>query len=484
MSSSIFLLFGATGDLAKRMLWPSLFHLHCDGLLPSGLKMLGTSRSALSSEEFRQVLAASIRQYGYLQEPDHQLLSSFLSQVDYFSLDVDDAGAFERLAVDLQRQGTADLLCYISTSPALYKVICRKLQAAGIIQPTTRLMLEKPIGHDLASSREISEVTGSIFPESQIYRVDHYLGKETVQNLLALRFGNSLFEPVWSAQTIDHVQITIAETIGVEGRWSYYDDAGALRDMVQNHILQTLALVAMEPPASLDASAVRNEKVKVLQSLRPITAMQVQQQTVAGQYVAGVSGDDRVPGYLQETGAVTNSRTETFVAIQAHIDNWRWKGVPFYLRTGKRMETRYSEIMVQFRSVPHNIFAAGEEALAPNRLVIRLQPQETITLELMNKEPGLNQARLRPVALNLSLTEAFQKERRRIAYERLLLDALRGNSTLFVRRDELEAAWVWIDGIHAAWKQIGMMPKPYPAGTPGPVAADRMLEFSGKRWHG
>lgn len=481
MATPVFLLFGATGDLARRMLWPSLFHLHCDALLPVGLRLVGSSRGQMTHAAFRDYLAVEIRQYSNHETIDESALSSFLNTVDYISAEVDDRDAFARLARHIDQHAVSELLCYVSTSPALYITVAQQLAAVGLARPNTRLMLEKPIGHDLASSRQILDAVGALFSEDQVFRVDHYLGKETVQNLLALRFGNSLFEPIWNAQCIDHVQITIAETVGVEGRWSYYDDAGALRDMVQNHILQTLALVAMEPPASLDAAAVRNEKVKVMQSLRPMTAADVQRLTVKGQYVAGVSSDARVPGYLQEDGAVTGSSTETYVAIEAHIDNWRWKGVPFFLRTGKRLETRYSEIVVQFREVPHNIFHA---ALSPNRLVIRLQPEETITLELMSKQPGLNQVQLKPVALNLSLTEAFQRERRRIAYERLLLDALHGNGTLFVRRDELEAAWEWIDGIHLAWQQVGQQPKTYPAGTPGPVAADRMLEHSGTRWHG
>lgn len=484
MATPVFLLFGATGDLARRMLWPSLFHLHCDGLLPAGLRLIGTSRSELANAEFRQTLETNIRQYSNLPAIDAGLLEKFLAAVAYVAVDVGDPAAFAKLASLIDHSPNSELLCYVSTSPSLYKTVARNLQSVGLARSSTRLMLEKPIGHDLASSRDILDAVGAIFSEDQVFRVDHYLGKETVQNLLALRFGNSLFEPIWNAQCIDHVQITIAETVGVEGRWSYYDDAGALRDMVQNHILQTLALVAMEPPASLEAAAVRNEKVKVMQSLRPLTAATVQQHTVAGQYVAGVAGEMRVPSYLQEEGAVAGSRSETYVAIQAYIDNWRWKGVPFFLRTGKRLETRYSEIVVQFREVPHNIFEGAQGMLQPNRLVIRLQPEETITLELMSKRPGLNQVQLQPVALNLSLTEAFQKERRRIAYERLLLDALHGNGTLFVRRDELEAAWAWIDGIHAAWKQVGMVPKTYPAGTPGPVAADRMLEQAGTSWHG
>ncbi len=477
-----FLLFGATGDLAKRMLWPSLYHLFCDGLLPGDLAMIGASRSSFSPEAFRAEVETAIRQFGHVRHLGDARLPEFLRAVDYISVDVNQPETFRALADYRARRGAGDLLCYLSTSPSLYTAICEHLRDAGLVTPATRIILEKPIGHDLRTSREISDAVGAIFAENQVFRIDHYLGKETVQNLLALRFANSLFEPVWNARSIDHVQITVAETVGVEGRWSYYDDAGALRDMVQNHILQLLALVAMEPPSSLDATAVRNEKVKVLQSLRPIDVEHVRDFTVAGQYVAGVADDARVPGYLEEQGAVVGSRTETYVALRAHIDNWRWKGVPFFLRTGKRLERRRTEIVVQFREVPHNIFDEHAANIQANRLLIRLQPEETITLELMHKEPGLRGVQLRPAALNLSLTEAFGRERRRIAYERLLLDALNGNSTLFVRRDELEAAWSWVDGVLSSWKQAGQPPRSYPAGTWGPVQAERMLEIAGARW--
>lgn len=477
MKHPVILLFGATGDLAKRMLWPSLFHLHCDGLLPPELHMLGTSRSELSTAQFRAELATVLRRFAHAEDVSDDNIAAFVARVDYLALDVGNAAEFDRLAARLAELGAQDVLCYLSTSPALYTTICSNLQAAGLANERMRLILEKPIGHDLASSRKISNAVCAIFAEERIYRVDHYLGKETVQNLLALRFANSLFEPVWNAGAIESVQITIAETVGIEGRWSYYDDAGALRDMVQNHMLQLLALVAMEPPANL--AAVRDEKVKVLQSLRPIDAGNVRRQTLAGQYAAGKHEGREVPGYLDEDGAVPRSTTETYVAISAFIDNWRWKGVPFFLQTGKRLGERHTEIVVQFREVPHNIFPGAENAAAPNRLVIRLQPEETITLELMNKQPGLYGVQLRPVALNLSLAEAFGKERRRIAYERLLLDALKGNSTLFVRRDELEAAWTWIDGIHRGWMQAGMRPLPYPAGGDGPEDARRMPGAAG-----
>jgi glucose-6-phosphate 1-dehydrogenase len=479
--TSVVLLFGASGDLAKRMLWPSLYHLFSEGLLPADLKMIGSSRANQTRDEFCTELQAVLAQFGHKQAYDQQKIHAFLKQVDYVPVDVNDAAAFHALVEKIPAD--AELLCYLSTSPSLYTIICQHMHMAGLVKPSTRLILEKPIGHDLETSLSISNAVGHIFREKQIYRIDHYLGKETVQNLLALRFANCLFEPVWNANTIDYVQITVAETVGLEGRWGYYNDAGALRDMVQNHILQTLALVTMEPPSSLSPDAVRNEKVKVLQSLRPITKANVMQTTVAGQYVAGAYGDTAVPGYLQEQGAMLGSRTETFVSIQAYIDNWRWKGVPFLLTTGKRLATRFTEIIVQFREVPHNIFEGAENMVKPNRLVIRLQPEETITLELMNKEPGLHGVQLHPVGLNLSLTEAFETPRQRIAYERLLLDALQGNSTLFVRRDELEAAWSWIDGIHRAWQETNMKPKLYAAGTSGPEDAEELKPVSKAHWH-
>ena len=322
-----------------------------------------------------------------------------------------------------------------------------------------------------------------MFKESQTFRIDHYLGKETVQNLLALRFGNALFEPLWNAQGIDHVQITVAETVGLEGRLGFYDDAGALRDMVQNHMLQLLALVAMEPPARFDATAVRDEKVKVLRSLRPIDAQTATTHTVIGQYASGAVGGQPVAGYAEELGHP--SATETFVALKAHVENWRWKNVPFYLRTGKRLPTRKTEIFIQFNDVPHSIFSGSGAKLAANKLIIGLQPEENIRLELMTKEPGLGHTgmRLREVPLDISLPNAFAEFRRRIAYERLLLDLLAGDPTLFVRRDEVEAQWTWIDAIRAGWKADAMEPKAYGAGTWGPSAAIALTERDGVTWH-
>ena len=324
---------------------------------------------------------------------------------------------------------------------------------------------------------------GSVFHEDRIFRIDHYLGKEAVQNLLALRFANSLFEPLWNASAIDNVQITVAETVGLEGRTGYYDESGALRDMVQNHMLQLVALVAMEPPHLFEPNEVRNEKTKVMRSLRPITAATVAANTVRGQYAAGSAGGIAAPGYNEEKGAKGGSDTETFVALRAEIDNWRWAGVPFYLRTGKRMQSRRTDIAIQFKSVPHNIFAADEPILQANRLVIHLQPEESVTLEILSKQPGLEGVRLREVPLNLSLPKDESGGRTRIAYERLLLDALKGNTTLFVRRDEVEAAWHWIDGIQTSWRSTRQLVKPYPAGTWGPTAAIALTERHGHSWY-
>jgi glucose-6-phosphate 1-dehydrogenase len=345
--------------------------------------------------------------------------------------------------------------------------------------------MEKPIGKDLASSIEVNDAIGALFPEQHIFRVDHYLGKETVQNLMALRFGNRLFEPLWNASAIDHVQITVAETVGLEGRVSYYDGVGALRDMVQNHMLQILSIIAMEPPAKMESTSIRDEKVKVLRSLRPMDAETVRTLSVRGQYRDGAVKGKLVSGYLDELGKPSN--TETFVALKAHIDNWRWTGVPFYLRTGKCMPDRQSEILIQFKPVSHSIFTRNgtTSALEPNRLIIRLQPEENIRMMLMAKRPGLDRdgVKLEEVGLDVSLAHAFAHDRRRIAYERLLLDLLEGDTTLFVRRDEVEAQWTWIDSIEGGWKESGHKVVPYAAGTWGPSAGIALIERDGASWY-
>lgn len=468
------LLFGATGDLAQRMLLPSLFALHTDGLIDPELRIIGTARSDMTDGEYRNFARAALEKF--LPADRRGRMADFLNRLTYQHVDVNDLTAFGPLAEKVGLPAER-LAIFLSTAPDLFRPTIKGLMQAGLAQNGTRISLEKPLGHDLASSREINDAVAAAFAESCIFRIDHYLGKETVQNLLALRFANLLFEPLWNAQYIDHVQITVAETVGLESRVDFYDGAGALRDMVQNHMLQLLALVAMEPPSSFSADAVRDEKVKVLRALRRMEAGE----SVTGQYRAGAVGGNIVPGYDEELGR--DSNTETFVALKAHVDNWRWKGVPFYLRTGKRLPQRVTEIVVQFRPVPHSIFN-GTRA-KPNRLVIGIQPEENITLSLMSKVPGLDRQgmSLRQVPLDIAMPDAFSGKVRRIAYERLLLDLIEGDQTLFVRRDEVEAQWAWIDGIREEWHKDGMAPKTYSAGSWGPSAAIALAERGGVSWH-
>ncbi|CAN5190768.1 glucose-6-phosphate dehydrogenase [soil metagenome] len=472
-----FVIFGATGDLSLRMLLPSLYFLDQGGLLPADWSVVGVSRSDLTNDAFADLALEAVKSRAG-DEFEETSWTRFEARLSYVSVDVHKEGSFAPLVTQLE--GVKETIFHLSTSPNLYEAICDKLKSTGLAHPKSRVLVEKPTGHDLASCMAINEVLGRTFEEARIFRVDHYLGKEAVQNLIALRFANTFFEPLWDHVAIDQVQITVAETVGVEGRWGYYDDFGAIRDMVQNHILQLLCLVAMEPPASLDPAAVRNEKVKVLRSLRPLSNGEVDKKTARGQYVKGVSDGAAAPGYVDEAGGKP-SDTETYVAIRADIDNWRWAGVPFYLRTGKRLAQRSSEIVIQFRAVPHSIFK--DQNLSANRLIIRLQPDEEISLTLMNKTPSLEGMQLKPVSLNLSLDQAFKQRRRPIAYERLFLEAIKNNPTLFVRRDEQEAAWAWVDGIIAGWKQSGVKPAPYPAGGFGPSAAYALTERDGHSWH-
>jgi glucose-6-phosphate 1-dehydrogenase len=442
--ASTLLLFGATGDLARRMLLPSLYGLDSDGLLPADLRIIGTARTQLDDAAFRERADAALHEYLPDGFYSGDVAKRFLARLHYVSVDIKDAGGFARLA-EAVGDPCNGVAIFLSTAPSLFKPTIDGLEEAG--------------------------------------RIDHYLGKETVQNLIALRFANLLFEPLWNAAHIDHVQITVAETIGLEGRGDYYDQAGALRDMVQNHMLQLLALVAMEPPTDFNATAVRDEKVKVLRALRPITAADAETNSVIGQYTRGAIDGQPVPGYSEEIGH--DSNTETFVALKAHVDNWRWKGVPFYLRTGKRMPDRDTEIFIQFKDVPFSIFASRGATTRPNKLIIGLQPQESIELRLMAKTPGLDRqgVRLREIPLDLGLANAFSEYRRRIAYERLLLDLIEGDPTLFVRRDEVEAQWAWIDRIRAAWAEKGITPRPYAAGNWGPSAAIALTERDGISWH-
>lgn len=470
------LLFGATGDLAQRMLLPSLCALHTDKLVAEDLEIVGTARQAHDDASFRNFAREALERF--LPAERRGSMGTFLNRLYYQPLDATDTAGYAQLAGKVG-QSAGGLAIFLSTAPSLFEATIAGLNSAGLTGEKVRIGLEKPLGTDLATSREINDAVARAFPEERIFRIDHYLGKETVQNLLALRFANILFEPLWNAAHIEHVQITVAETVGLEGRVGFYDGAGALRDMVQNHMLQLLALVAMEPPASFDATAIRDEKVKVLRALRAIKP----EETVTGQYRAGAIAGQPVPGYDEELGK--DSQTETFVAIKAHLDNWRWKGVPFYLRTGKRMPERKTEIVVQFRNVPHSIFAGRGARTVPNQLVIGIQPEENIRLQLMAKVPGLDRdgIRLRAVPLDIAMPDAFAGPTKRIAYERLLLDLIEGDQTLFVRRDEVEAQWDWIDAIRTSWADNGVAPKAYTAGSWGPSAAIALTERDGVHWH-
>jgi glucose-6-phosphate 1-dehydrogenase len=481
-AADLLLLFGATGDLARRMLMPSLYALHSEGLLPADLDILATGRSALDDDGYRALVAKALETYVSADRRRPDSIEGFLRRLRYVALDVSNPESFGRLAQVIGRPESRRPATFLSTAPGLFEKTIAGLSAIGLAGPRARIGLEKPVGQDYASSCAINDAVRTAFAESCIYRIDHYLGKETVQNLLVLRFGNKLFEPLWNASCVDHVQITVSETVGLEERASFYDAAGALRDMVQNHMLQLLALVAMEAPSQYNPTAVRDEKVKVLRSLRSIDRSNVASHVVLGQYASGAVGGAPVRGYVEELGQP--SRTETFVALKAHIDNWRWKGVPFYLRTGKRLPTRYSEIVVQFKAVPHSIFGESGSPLEANRLVIRLQPEEYIRLGVMAKEPGLDRGgmQLRPVALDFSHSNAFAG-RRRIAYERLLLDLIEGDPTLFVRRDEIESQWQWIDGIRQACTTAALLPRRYTAGTWGPAASIALTERDGVSWH-
>jgi len=483
--SATLILFGATGDLAHRMLFPSLYNLYSDGLLPDPFRILASGRTEMDDDAFRATIREALKQFVQPEMLDDERISNFLNIIGYVPVEAGNAAQFKALAARVKKEGSGPVAVYLSTPPSLFAPTTQGLAQAGIVATDTRIAMEKPIGKDLASSREVNDSIGALFSEHQIFRVDHYLGKETVQNLMALRFGNRLFEPLWNSEAIDHVQITVAETVGLEGRVSYYDGVGALKDMVQNHVLQILSIIAMEPPARMDSTAVRDEKVKALRSLRPMTPDSVGTHSVRGQYRDGAVKGKLVKGYAEELGKPSD--TETFVALKAHIDNWRWTGVPFYLRTGKCMPNRQSEILIQFKPVTHSIFARDgyHRALEPNSLIIRLQPDENIRLCLMAKRPGLDRdgVKLQEVGLDVSLAAAFAGERRRIAYERLLLDLLEGDTTLFVRRDEVEAQWTWIDSITESWKESGQQVVHYAAGTWGPSAGIALIERDGASWY-
>ena len=474
-------IFGGGGDLALRKLVPALYHRDRDGQLPREARIIAIGRSAMDRSAYLEQVRGALQSQLGKGEVDEALWQDFSQRLQYLSADAQDHSSWGELVAALSGHENRTRVVYLATTPSLFGPIAEGFRNNGLIVDDVRIVLEKPVGKDFASAREINDRVGACFPEHRIFRIDHYLGKETVQNLLALRFGNSLFEPLWNRGNVDHVQITVAEELGVGGRIEFYDQVGALRDMVQNHLLQLLCLVAMEPPTSQHHDAVRDEKMKVLRALKPIGPERVRTHTVRGQYRAGAIRGAAVPGYVEELGHA-GSLSETFVALKLEIDNWRWSNVPFYLRTGKRLKKKYSEIIVQFQQVPHSIFPELDRAGSPNRLTLRLQPDEGVRLSLMSKEPGPGGFDLRPVSLNLSFEEAFGA-RYPDAYERLLMEVIRGNPALFMRRDEIELAWRWIDGIIAGWSDRGQTVEGYEAGTWGPTSSSLLLDRDGRAWH-
>ncbi len=472
-------IFGGTGDLAARKLLPAMYHRHCAGQLPAEVRIVALGRKDLGRDGYLETVSGKSRKLitdKYLQDESWQ---EFIERIDYVQLDASSDEDFARLATRLQDSPERIRIFYLSTSPDLFAGICQRLANSGLAQANSRVVLEKPLGRDLKSADEINACVESVFGENQIYRIDHYLGKEAVQNLMALRFGNSIFEPLWSHGKIRDVQITLAEQLGVEGRGEFYDSTGTLRDMLQNHLMQLLCIVAMEPPISMDADNVRDEKLKVIRSLEPFTPESVITNVVRGQYQSGSVDGAAVPGYREEPGIAADSQTETYVALKARINNWRWSGVPFYLRTGKRMHKQVSEVVINFFGLPHSIFPQSMGPETTNRLYIRLHPQEAIELHLMAKQAG-DENMLKPVKLDLDL--AGLNERHLDAYERLLMDVARGNQTLFVRRDELNAAWQWVEPIMNTWQALGKAPDAYESGTPGPAAARELVVRDGREW--
>ncbi|WP_425557395.1 glucose-6-phosphate dehydrogenase [Ferrimonas pelagia] len=468
------------GDLARRKLLPAMYQLDRAGLLHEDTRIVGIARSEMSQEDYVGAVQKALNTF-VKETLDQTVAERFIKRLCYYATDFTDPAGFKGLQKILNPNSV--MVNYFATPPSIYGAIGNCLKENGLIKADTRVVLEKPIGNDLESSKVINNQVAEYFAEKQIYRIDHYLGKETVQNLVALRFANSLFSSKWDNRTIDHVQITVAEEVGIEGRWGYFDEAGQMRDMIQNHLLQVLSLVAMDPPVNLDADSIRDEKVKVLKSLRPIDQTNIYENTVRGQYTAGFLKGESVPGYLEEEGAKTDSNCETFVAMRVDIDNWRWAGVPFYLRSGKRMPTKHSEIVVHFKNPPHNLYKDLYRDLPANKLTIRLQPHEGVEIQMMNKVPGLDSTtRLQTTKLDLSFSDTFKNERIADAYERLLLECMLGNQALFVRRDEVEQAWTWCDSILNAWEASNEPPKNYPAGSWGPVASVAMITRDNRAW--
>ena len=473
--------FGGTGDLAWRKLMPALFQAFRHGTLPEGGRIIGIARDDLSDAQYRELIRSRFDDVDLAKRPTPEEFDRFAGLLHFLRLDLSQPRDYGRLAEMLRERHAETVVMYLATAPDLFTIVCQQLAAAGLNRPNTRLVLEKPLGHDLESNREINETVRRVLSERQIFRIDHYLGKPAVQNLFAMRFGNALFEPVWRREHISNIQITIAEDLGVEKRGAFYDKTGALRDMVQNHALQLLCALAMEPPINAHADAIRDEKLKVLRSLHAWTPETIDQQVVRGQYTAGKANGQAVKGYREEAGVNPDSRTETFVALRTGISSWRWAGVPFYIRTGKRLVSREAQIVVNFRQSPHAIYNAPANSW--NRLIINLQPRDGLQLHLLalGQETRRNGQSLAPVHLDLDFDKRFGSERVG-AYERLLLDVIAGRLNLFVRSDEQEAAWRWVEPIMEHWAADERGPRPYAAGTWGPSASSGMIARDGFCW--
>lgn len=465
-------IFGGTGDLARRKILPGLFRRYCAGQIPDDSQIIGAARADHDADEFRQIVADAIREFGGGRSCDDGTLDDFLKRIDYVTVDARGDTGWVELAGKVRKELVNAF--YFSVGPGLFGDLAERLQRFDMADDDSRIVVEKPFGRDLATAKALNASLAKHFDETQIYRIDHYLGKETVQNLMAVRFGNMLFEPLWNSQYVDHIQITVAETVGVGGRGGYYDKSGAMRDMVQNHLMQLLCLIAMEPPAKFEPDAVRDEKLKVIRALEPVQPHHI----VRGQYGAGQNQPD-YRTHVEDP----SSKTESFVALKLGISNWRWAGTPFYLRTGKRLKARTSEIIVVFKDAPHSIFGA-EAGRHNNELRIRLQPNEGMTLDVTIKEPGPGGMRLVDVPLDMSFAEALGPEAEDVpdAYERLIMDVIRGNQTLFMRGDEVEAAWAWTDPIIEGWQARGEVPKTYDSGSEGPTDAVAMIARDGRVW--
>jgi glucose-6-phosphate 1-dehydrogenase len=485
----VMVIFGV-GDLTKRKLFPALYNLAKDNLLPKEFAIVGIGRSPSTTPEFQKKVGEELRQFA-TSDIEPALLDWLIARLYYHVGNFQDAAAYQKLGdlltqIDQKHSTGENYLYYLATAPEFFGEITRQLGAAGLTRQTEthwrRIVYEKPFGHDLASARALNSEIEQVLEENQIYRIDHYLGKETVQNILAFRFGNGIFEPVWNRRYMDHVQVTVAETVGVEERGGYYDQAGALRDMVPNHLFQLISLVAMEPPISFDANAVRDEQVKVLRAIQPLSEQDVLTRTVRGQYAEGSENGTRLPAYRSEPRVNPNSATETFTALKLQIDNWRWAGVPFYLRTGKRMKTRSSEIVIQFKSVPFQLFRrTAVERLAPNQLIVHIQPQEGISLQFGAKIPGPI-VRLGSVNMDFRYADYFGSKPS-TGYERLLYECMVGDATLFQRADKVEASWSVVQPILDVWQALPPRNFPnYPAGSWGPWEANELLERDGRQW--